>query len=111
MYLIFSPTFSAFNTNIYNYFLGLIVICKCTLADVCDDTNMALGMSTLMATYSIGLIVAPSLGGINPILCVATDLVVGYDMPVFLTNKYFIIGFLAFPAEQYPHSFASGTFC
>ncbi|XP_057302548.1 uncharacterized protein LOC130636735 [Hydractinia symbiolongicarpus] len=56
--------------------LGISLISKSILANVCDDTNMVFGMSILFSTASVGFIIGPS-----------------------------IAGFLAFPSEQYPDTF------
>ena len=56
---------------------GHIITLKALLADVCDDTNMSLGLSILMTAFSVGNIIGPSLGG-----------------------------FLVFPAEKYPEVFS-----
>ena len=49
--------------KVYYLFIGLAVITRVIVADMCDDTNMALGFSLLLSSYSIGLIIGPSLGG------------------------------------------------
>lgn len=58
-------------------FMGIIVITKAILANACDDTNFSLGLSILISSFSVGLVIGPSLAG-----------------------------FLVFPAEQYPGTFA-----
>lgn len=58
-------------------FMGLIVACKSILSDRCDDTNIALGMSIIISSFSAGLIIGPSCAG-----------------------------FLVFPGEQYPSIFS-----
>ncbi|XP_057302261.1 uncharacterized protein LOC130636531 [Hydractinia symbiolongicarpus] len=56
--------------------LGIVLISKSIIPDVCDDTNMAFAMTILLSTVSVGFIIGPS-----------------------------VAGFLAFPAEQYPDIF------
>lgn len=56
------------------------MITKAMMADVCDDTNHALGMTLLMSSYSAGLVLGPSIGA-----------------------------FLAFPAVHYPQVFTKGS--
>ncbi|XP_057302259.1 uncharacterized protein LOC130636530 isoform X2 [Hydractinia symbiolongicarpus] len=60
--------------------LGISLISKSIIADVCDDTNMAFAMTILLSTVSVGFIIGPSLAG-----------------------------FLAFPAEQYPDTFSQDS--
>ena len=36
-------------------FMGIIVITKSILADVCDETNFSLGLSILISSFSVGL--------------------------------------------------------
>ena len=55
--------------------MGHIIISKAILADVCDDTTMALGLSVLLTASSVGGILGPIVGG-----------------------------FLVFPGQQYPHA-------
>ena len=44
-------------------FMGLIVACKSILSDRCDETNIALGMSIIISSFSAGLIIGPSCAG------------------------------------------------
>ena len=57
--------------------MGQLIVFKALVAEICDDTNMALGVSILMTAFSVGNIIGPSIGG-----------------------------FLVFPAEQYPEVFS-----
>lgn len=79
----FSSTFEwAMVTRcIQGCFMGINVIAKAMMADVCDDTNQALGMSLLMCSYSTGLILGPGIGA-----------------------------FLAFPVDSYPSLFTGSIF-
>merc|ERR1712136_521319 len=43
--------------------VGQVVVLKGLLREVCDDTNMALGMSVLLTAFSVGNIMGPSIGG------------------------------------------------
>eukprot|EP00111_Clytia_hemisphaerica_P001231 TCONS_00003507-protein len=56
---------------------GVIIICKALIFVICDDTNLPLAMSVIMASYNVGIIIGPSLAG-----------------------------FLVFPHEQYPSIFS-----
>ncbi|XP_057305381.1 uncharacterized protein LOC130642307 [Hydractinia symbiolongicarpus] len=56
---------------------GIAVVGKAILVDICDDTNMPLGMTVIMSSFSTGLVTGPALGG-----------------------------YLAFPAEQYSNVFS-----
>ena len=49
--------------NIFSLYIGLVVVSRLVVADMCDETNMALGFSFLFSAYSIGLIIGPSIGG------------------------------------------------
>ncbi|XP_057308427.1 uncharacterized protein LOC130646269 isoform X1 [Hydractinia symbiolongicarpus] len=62
-------------------FMGINVVIKAFMADICDDTNQGFGMTLLMCSYSTGLILGPSIGA-----------------------------FLAFPALQYPKLFSKESF-
>lgn len=55
---------------------GQIIVSKSILADVCDDSNMAFGLSVVMTSFTVGIVVGPSVGG-----------------------------FLVFPNENYPEVF------
>ena len=43
--------------------MGLIVAVKALLCSVCDDSNIAMGMSVVTASFSVGLIIGPSCAG------------------------------------------------
>ena len=43
--------------------MGLIVSSKSMLRSICDDSNMALGLSIIISSFSAGLIIGPSLAG------------------------------------------------
>ena len=43
--------------------MGLIVSSKSMLRAICDDSNMALGLSIIISSFSAGLIIGPSLAG------------------------------------------------
>ena len=43
--------------------MGLIVSSKSMLRSICDDSNMALGLSIIISSFSAGLIFGPSLAG------------------------------------------------
>ena len=45
------------------FLLGLAVISKSIVADICDDTNMSLGIAIVLSAFSTGLLLGPSLGG------------------------------------------------
>ncbi|XP_065841582.1 uncharacterized protein [Oscarella lobularis] len=60
---------------------GVVGASKATVADVSDDTNQALGMTFVEASWGLGLVVGPALGGL-----------------------------LAEPVRQYPGTFSSGGF-
>lgn len=83
--LMLSTLAFAFSTGFYwalitrfiqGSFMGLVAVSKSILVDLCDDTNVAIGMSLLISSFSAGLIIGPS-----------------------------VAGFLVFPAEQYPNVF------
>ena len=57
--------------------MGHFILFKSVLAEVFDDTNMALGLSIIMTALDVGSIIGPSIGG-----------------------------FLVFPAEQFPRVFS-----
>ena len=58
--------------------MGQMIVSKVILADICDDGNMASGLSVVMSAYSVGVIIGPSIGG-----------------------------FLVFPAQKYPQTFST----
>ena len=43
--------------------MGLPIAAKALTASLCDDTNIALGMSVHTSAFTIGLIIGPSLAG------------------------------------------------
>ncbi|XP_065645206.1 uncharacterized protein LOC136075594 [Hydra vulgaris] len=43
--------------------MGVLVITKAYMADICDDTNLAAGLSVIFSGYNIGLVIGPSMGG------------------------------------------------
>ena len=43
--------------------MGLIVAVKALLCLICDDSNIAMGMSVVTSSFSVGLIVGPSCAG------------------------------------------------
>jgi len=61
-------------------FGGLIVTLKAVLFAICDETNNSFGMALIVASFQIGLIVGPAIGG-----------------------------YLAAPAEQYPSTFSKDS--
>ncbi|XP_065670983.1 uncharacterized protein LOC136089194 [Hydra vulgaris] len=61
--------------------MGVVVITKSILVDICDDTNISLAFSILFTGYYFGLIIGPSLSAM-----------------------------LVFPAEQYPKTFNKESF-
>ncbi|XP_065671631.1 uncharacterized protein LOC136089513 [Hydra vulgaris] len=60
--------------------MGVIVITKSIMVDVCDDTNVSLAFSILFTGYHLGNIIGTSLSAV-----------------------------LVFPAEQYPKAFSKGV--
>ncbi|XP_057300510.1 uncharacterized protein LOC130633089 [Hydractinia symbiolongicarpus] len=42
---------------------GIVIVGKTILVDICDDTNMPLGMTIIMSSFSTGLVTGPALGG------------------------------------------------
>nr|XP_047140963.1 protein ZINC INDUCED FACILITATOR 1-like [Hydra vulgaris] len=59
--------------------MGVVIITKSIVVDVCDDTNVSLAFSILFTGYHLGEVIGPSLSAI-----------------------------LVFPAEQYPNAFSKG---
>ena len=49
--------------NICSLYIGLVVVGRIIVADMCDETNIALGFSFLFSASAIGLIIRPSIGG------------------------------------------------
>ena len=43
--------------------IGISVVCKACIAAVCDNTNMAHGMSIIVTSFFAGLVLGPALGG------------------------------------------------
>nr|XP_047123303.1 protein ZINC INDUCED FACILITATOR-LIKE 1-like [Hydra vulgaris] len=72
----FTYTWAVFSRALQGVFLGLLGIAKAIITDMSDDSNLGVGMSLVFASFSLGLIIGPSMAG-----------------------------FLAFPAEKYPHLF------
>ncbi|XP_057306352.1 uncharacterized protein LOC130644670 [Hydractinia symbiolongicarpus] len=62
------------------FFMGVNVVTKALMADVCDDSNQALGMTILTCSYATGIVLGPSIGA-----------------------------FLAFPTIQYPKVFSKDS--
>ncbi|XP_047143251.1 uncharacterized protein LOC105849351 isoform X3 [Hydra vulgaris] len=56
--------------------MGIMVITKAYMSDICDDSNLATGMGVIFSGYNIGLVIGPSMAG-----------------------------FLVFPVEKYPKVF------
>ncbi|XP_065640003.1 uncharacterized protein LOC124815304 isoform X2 [Hydra vulgaris] len=61
--------------------MGVVIITKSIVVDVCDDTNVSLAFSILFTGYHLGEVIGPSLSAI-----------------------------LVFPAEQYPNAFSKESF-
>ncbi|XP_065640005.1 uncharacterized protein LOC105847360 isoform X2 [Hydra vulgaris] len=61
--------------------MGVVVITKSILIDICDDTNIALAFSILFTGFHMGLIIGPSLSAV-----------------------------LVFPGEQYSRTFSKESF-
>lgn len=87
--LMFSTLAFGFTNNFYwavttRFIQGgssaIIITTKSILADVCDNTNIALGMSILFSGGSFGIIIGPSMAG-----------------------------FLVFPCERFPNTFKKGS--
>ncbi|XP_047123403.1 uncharacterized protein LOC100214368 isoform X1 [Hydra vulgaris] len=74
-------TWAILSRSSQGLFLGLIGITKVIITDVSDDSNLGVGLTFMFASYNLGLIVGPSMAG-----------------------------FLAFPAEKYPHMFYKDSF-
>ncbi|XP_065657526.1 uncharacterized protein LOC100214368 isoform X3 [Hydra vulgaris] len=77
----FTYTWAILSRSSQGLFLGLIGITKVIITDVSDDSNLGVGLTFMFASYNLGLIVGPSMAG-----------------------------FLAFPAEKYPHLFYKDSF-
>ena len=43
--------------------MGMNVAVKALLCSICDDSNIAMGMTIITSSYSVGLIVGPSCAG------------------------------------------------
>ncbi|XP_047143252.1 uncharacterized protein LOC105849351 isoform X2 [Hydra vulgaris] len=61
--------------------MGIMVITKAYMSDICDDSNLATGMGVIFSGYNIGLVIGPSMAG-----------------------------FLVFPVEKYPKVFRKDSF-
>ena len=48
--------------------IGLLVICKAYISAICDNTNMAYGMTAHTIAFNTGMILGPAIGGIFPTL-------------------------------------------
>jgi len=71
----------AFTTRfLQGVFGGLIVLFKATIFALCDETNSSLGIALIIASFQVGLVVGPAVGG-----------------------------YLAVPAEQYPSTFSKDS--
>ncbi|XP_057303046.1 uncharacterized protein LOC130642346 [Hydractinia symbiolongicarpus] len=42
---------------------GMVVVSKAIIADICDNTNMSLGVTIIVSSYSTGFVLGPVLGG------------------------------------------------
>ena len=78
--LMFGFSFNIYSAVIFRFlqgsFVGLVVITNAHFSDLCDETNISLGMSLVIISNSVGFILGPCVGG-----------------------------FTAFPADQYPKIF------
>ena len=54
---------------------GLLIICKVIISSECDDTNMPLAMSLIMASFNLGLIIGPSCGGMRLFYFVSASII------------------------------------
>lgn len=71
--------YSAFITRfLQGCSMGQLIIFKSIITDICDDDNIAFGLSILMSAWTVGSVTGPSIGG-----------------------------FLAFPEDQYPGAFSN----
>ncbi|XP_065178177.1 uncharacterized protein LOC135808864 [Sycon ciliatum] len=70
--------FTRFLTGLFN---GIVGTSKAVLSEVCDNSNQAQALTLLTASFNLGLIVGPAVGG-----------------------------FLAEPARQYPSTFGGSSF-
>ncbi|XP_047146406.1 uncharacterized protein LOC105844592 [Hydra vulgaris] len=61
--------------------MGIDIIAKAFMSDICDDSNLATGLSVAFLGYNVGLVIGPSMAG-----------------------------FLVFPVETYPKIFKKGSF-
>ena len=43
--------------------IGLLVTCKAYISVVCDNTNMAFGMTAITTSFYTGMIIGPAMGG------------------------------------------------
>ena len=55
-------------TNIKNIFVflikGVIVVGRAAFAEICDNTNQAIGVSLVFAAWNSAIVMGPALGGI-----------------------------------------------
>ncbi|XP_047144876.1 uncharacterized protein LOC105844703 isoform X2 [Hydra vulgaris] len=61
--------------------MGIVVITKAYMSDICDDSNLATGLGVVFSGYNVGLVIGPSMAG-----------------------------FLVFPVETYPKVFKKDSF-
>ncbi|XP_065660299.1 uncharacterized protein LOC136084084 [Hydra vulgaris] len=61
--------------------MGIMVITKAYMSDICDDSNLATGLGVVFSGYNVGLVIGPSMAG-----------------------------FLVFPVENYPKVFKKDSF-
>jgi len=68
----FSTLFFGFSTNLYfavtarflqGLFNGVIVCGRAAFAEICDDTNQAIGVSLIFAAWNAAIVLGPALGG------------------------------------------------
>ena len=45
---------------------GVIVVGRASFAEVCDDTNQAIGVSLVFAAWNSAIVLGPALGGTIP---------------------------------------------
>ena len=60
---LFSTLESSVIVNTYLAFLGVIVCGRAAFAEICDDTNQAVGVSLVFAAWNSAIVLGPAVGG------------------------------------------------